>query len=80
MTVVLFHSPRALIPRPPYWPWLFMVFSLGAFAGVLALGLEDGWESDDDVDLAQRWKAGILAYLITLLAGAEFVLLTRFLS
>ena len=42
VTVVVFHDPKALIPRPPYWPWIFAVSALGAFAMVLAMGLEDG--------------------------------------
>jgi len=33
VTVALFYSPMALIPRPPYWPWLLGV---GALAGLLA--------------------------------------------
>ena len=37
VTVVLFRNPIALIPHPPYWPWLFAVGGLGAFAMVLAL-------------------------------------------
>ncbi len=80
VTVVLLHNPKALIPRPPYWPWLFMVFALGAFAGVLAMGLVDGWEDEAEVSRAERWRAGILAYLTSLLAGAVFVLLSRLLK
>ena len=68
MTVVLFHNPKALIPRPPFIPWLFNVAALGAFAMVLALGLEDGWAEDDEVDHAQRWKAAALAYVAGVIA------------
>ena len=73
VTVVLFHNPRALIPRPPYWPWLFMIGALGAFAGTLALGLEDGWADDDEVDPAERWRAAVLAYVAGVVASVTFV-------
>src|SRR5262245_1435867 len=82
VTVVLLHDPKSLIPRPPYWPWLFAVGALGALAMVLALGLEDGWEEDDEVNYAERWKAVVLAYVAGLVASATFVgavaLLNRF--
>jgi hypothetical protein len=73
VTVVLFHNPRALIPRPPYWPWLFAVGALGAFAMMLAVGLEDGWAEDDEVDPAERWRAVVLAYVAGVVASATFV-------
>ena len=73
VTVVLFRNPRALIPRPPYWPWLFAVGALGAFAMVLALGLEDGWEEDDEVDPAERWRAAGVAYIAGVVASVTFV-------
>ena len=80
VTVGLFYDPKALLPRPPYWPWLFMVFALGVLGGLFALGLEDGWEDEAQLDQAARWKIAALAYLITLLVGAEFILLSRFLK
>jgi hypothetical protein len=73
VTVVLFHNPKALIPRAPYWPWLFTVAALGALAMVLALGLEDGWEEDDRVDRAERWRAAALAYISGIVASVTFV-------
>ena len=73
VTVVLFHDPKALIPRPPYWPWLFTVGALGAFAMMLALGLEDGWEEDDEVNVAERWRAAALAYVAGVVASVTFV-------
>src|SRR5574342_852794 len=73
VTVVLFHNPKALIPHPPYWPWLFTVGALGAFAMVLALGLEDGWEEDDAVDPAGRWRAALIAYVAGVVASGTFV-------
>jgi len=73
VTVVLFYNPRALIPRPPYLPWLFTVAALGALAMVLALGLEDGWAEDDEVDHAERWRAAVLAYVIGVVASGTFV-------
>jgi hypothetical protein len=73
VTVGLVYNPAALIPRPPYWPWLFAVAALGAFAMVLAAGLEDGWEEDDEVNPAERWKAAVFAYLAGVVASATFV-------
>lgn len=73
VTVVLLHNPTALIPRSPYWPWLFGVGALGAFAMVLALGLEDGWEEDDEVNPAERWRAAVLAYIAGVIASVAFV-------
>lgn len=73
VTVGLFHDPKALIPRPPYWPWLFTVGALGAFAMMLALGLEDGWEEDDEVNVAERWRAAALAYVAGVVASVTFV-------
>jgi len=73
VTVVLFHNPKALIPRPPYFPWLFTVAALAAFAMVLALGLEDGWAEDDEVDHAERWRAAVLAYVAGVVASLTFV-------
>jgi len=73
VTVVLFDNPRALIPRPPYWPWVFAVSALGAFAMVLAMGLEDGWAEDDEVDPAERWRAVLLAYVAGVVASVTFV-------
>lgn len=73
VTVVLFRNPVALIPHPPYWPWLFAVGALGAFAMVLALGLEDGWEEDDEVDPAERWRAAVIAYIAGVVASVTFV-------
>jgi len=73
VTVVLFHHPGALIPRPPYIAWLFTVAAVGAFGMVLALGLEDAWAEDDEVDHRERWKAGILAYFAGVVASLTFV-------
>ena len=73
VTVVLFRDPMAVIPRSPYWPWLFAVGALGALAMVLALGLEDGWEEDEEVDTAERWRAAVLAYVAGVVASVTFV-------
>jgi hypothetical protein len=40
---------------------------------VLALGLEDGWEEDDEVVHAERWRAVVLAYVAGVVASATFV-------
>lgn len=73
VTVGLLYDPMSLIPRPPYWPWLFAVGALGAFAIMLALGLEDGWEEDDEVDPAERWRAAVGAYVGGVVAAVTFV-------
>ena len=73
VTVVLIHSPMSLIPRPPYWPWLFAASAPAALAMVLALGLEDAWEEDDEVDPAERWRAAVLSYVVGVVACVTFV-------
>ena len=73
VTVGLFNDPTALIPRPPYWPWLFAAGALGALAMVLALGLEDAWQDDDEFDPAERWRAAAFAYLAGVVASVTFV-------
>jgi hypothetical protein len=40
---------------------------------VLALGLEDGWEEDDEVVPAERWRAAVGAYIAGVVASATFV-------
>jgi hypothetical protein len=73
VTVVLFRNARALLPRPPYLPWLFTVGALVALAMVLVMGLEDGWAEDDVVDHAERWRAAALAYVTGVVASVTFV-------
>ena len=73
VTVMLFHDPGALIPRPPYLPWLFSVAALGGLAMVLAMGLEEGWAEDDEVNYAERWRAVALAYVVGVVASVTFV-------
>lgn len=72
-TVVLIHSPKAIIPRAPYWPWVFAVAALAALAMLLALGLEDGWAEDDEVDPAERRRAAAFAYVAGLVAAVAFI-------
>lgn len=71
-TVVLWRDPRALIPSPPYWPWFMAVAALGCLALLLAMATEDGWEEDDEVDPAERWRAVGMAYLGGVVAAATF--------
>ena len=73
VTVVLVHSPKTLIPRSPYWPWLFAVAALAALAMLLALGVEDGWAEDDEVDSAERWRAAAFAYVAGFVASVTFI-------
>ena len=80
VTVVLVHNPGALIPRPPYLVWLFALAALGGLAGMLAVGLEDGWAEDEQVDPAERWRAAALAYVLGLLASVTFVAMVALLD
>jgi hypothetical protein len=73
VTVILFHNPVALLPRPPYWPWLFAAGALAALAMILAVGLEDGWEEDDAVDPAERWRAAVAAYVVGVIASVAYL-------
>lgn len=73
VTVGLLYDPAALIPRSPYWPWLFAAGALAGLAMVLALGLDDGWEEDEQVDPAERWRAAIAAYIVGVIACITFV-------
>jgi len=73
VTVVLLHNPHGPDPPPTVWPWLFAASALGALALVLALGLEDGWEEDDEVDPAERWRAAVLAYVAGVVASVTFI-------
>ena len=54
--------------------------ALGAFAGTLALGLEDGWADDDEVDPAERWRAAVLAYVAGVVASVTFVVMVALLD
>ena len=72
-TVVLLLNPKALMPNPPYWPWLMAVGALCCFALILAMGTEDGWDEDDAADPAERWRALGMAYLGGVVAAATFL-------
>jgi uncharacterized membrane protein YhaH (DUF805 family) len=73
VTVVWWHSPHAVIPRSPYWPWFLAVGALAAFALILAVGLEDGWSEDEEVHPVERWRALLLTYVAGLVASGTFV-------
>lgn len=81
LTVTLLHDPKALIPHPPYGPWIleriFVLFSLAALGMLLVLGLEDDFDDADDTDgsydQAMIRRAVVLAYLISAFASAVFL-------
>ena len=81
LTITLLHDPRALIPHPPYGPWIleriFVLFSLAALGMLPVLGLEDDFDYADDTDgsydQATFRRAVVLAYLISALASAVFL-------
>ena len=80
VTVVLFHNPKALIPRPPYTPLMFIVAAVAALALVLAMGLEDAWAEDDEVNHAERWRAIVLAYVVGAVASITFIAMVALLD
>jgi hypothetical protein len=73
VTVVLIYHPKALIPRPPYWPWFMLLFAVALFGVVLQLGLEDGLDDVDEGEQfsarAMRWRAAGLAYVLGVVAS-----------
>jgi len=81
LTVTLLHDLMALVPRPPYGPWIFVrllvLSSLAALGILLVFGVvDDRSDSDDTNDLPDRamfWRAVGLAFLISALASATFV-------
>lgn len=81
LTVTLLHDPTALIPHPPYGPWIlvriFVLCSLAALGILLVLGLEDDFDYADDTDgsydQAVIRRAVVVAYLTSVLASATFL-------
>jgi hypothetical protein len=81
LTVTLLHDPMALIPHPPYGPWilvrLLLLSSLAVLGMLLVFGIVDDRtdleDSDDSLDRAIFWRAVGLAYLISALASATFI-------
>ena len=81
LAVTLLHDPMALIPHPPYGPWIFVrllaLCSLAALGILLVFGVVDDRTDNDDADgIADRaifWRAVGLAFLIGALASATFV-------
>jgi hypothetical protein len=77
VTVVLIYNPKALIPRPPYWPWFMLLFAVALFGVVLQLGLEDGLDDVDEgeqsFERAMRWRAAGLAYVLGVVASVVYL-------
>lgn len=81
LTVTLLHDHRALIPHPPYGPWILerilMLLPLAAVGILVVLGLEDDFDNGDDTDgsfdPAVIRRAVVLAYLISAFASAVFL-------
>ena len=81
LSVTLLYDPGALVPHPPYGPWILMrVLAMASLAGLgllLVLGLEDEFDDAEDSggsfdpDIFRR--AVVLAFLISALASATFV-------
>ena len=81
LTVTLLYDPMALVPHPPYGPWIFvrilLVSSLGCLGILFVFGVVD-----DDMDLdrtggsgrpAIHWGVVWLAFLMSALASATFI-------
>ena len=79
LTVTLLRDPGALVPHPPYWPWiierLFLLGALAALGMLLMFGLED---DDDMPERPIRWRAIGLAFLVSVLASATFIAVSAF--
>jgi hypothetical protein len=77
LTVTLLHDPTALIPHPPYGPWMLALCSLSVLGILLVFGVVDDRTDIDDADgipdRAIFWRAVGLAFLISALASATFV-------
>ena len=76
LAVTLLYDPMALVPHPPYGPWIFVrilaLCSLASLGLLLVLGIED----DFDVDPPDRpiyWRVIGLAFLVSALASATFI-------
>jgi hypothetical protein len=86
LTVTLLHDPMALIPHPPYGPWilvrLLVLSSLAVLGILLVFGVVDDRTDIDDTDglrdRATFWRVVGLAFLISALASATFVAVSAF--
>jgi hypothetical protein len=86
LTVTLLHDPVALIPHPPYEPWLLvrllLLSSLAALGILLVVGVVDDRTDIEDTDgigdRARFWRVVGLAFLISALASATFVAVSAF--
>ncbi|HSF47697.1 MAG TPA: hypothetical protein VLA73_04980 [Burkholderiales bacterium] len=77
LTVILVYDPGALIPRPPYFHWIFVLFSLAGLGMLFVLGREDDLLETDEAngssDRLIHWRAVGLAFLTSVLASAAFI-------
>ena len=82
LTVALLHDRMALIPHPPYWRWIFVrmlqVASLALLGTLLVFGVvDDPFDlPDESSERAIHWRAVGLAYLISALATATFIVVS----
>ena len=80
LTVTLLHDPKALIPHPPYGPWivvrLLQLASLAVLGMLLVFGVVDDRDDLDEPEgspPAIHWRVVGLAFLISALASASFI-------
>ena len=77
LTVILPYDAGVLIPRRPYYHWIFAVASLAALAMLLVLGLGDDPEELEETAASGghflHWRAVGLAFLAGAVATAAFI-------
>jgi hypothetical protein len=86
LTVTLLHDPMTLIPHPPYGRWIFarllVLSSLAALGLLLVFGVVDDRmdidDTDGSLDRAMFWRAVGLAFLVSALASATYVVVSAF--
>lgn len=77
LAVILPYNAEALIPRPPYYHWIFLLFSLAGLAMLFVFGIAEEFEETDDAvgssDRSILWRAVGLAFIASALASATFI-------
>jgi len=77
VAVILLYNPQALIPRPPYYYWIFLLFALATLGMLFVFGIAEEFEEIDDTagssDRRIHWRAVGLAFVASALASATFI-------
>jgi hypothetical protein len=78
LIVALALNPKALVPHPPYWGWIFvrllLIASLAALGTLLVFGVEDDLAvfEEESREHAMEWRAVWISFLVGVLASATF--------